>query len=416
MMLTEQRLARVAELEQEAIGLGLKPDLIAMHVAAKMGIKPESATRYLRLIHEKPAPEAVAEPETPADPVEVRRHKEITKGVQSQLRDLLKRLVKAEDIRGEIMGLGAPLISKLQPDGKRPSGRRIVLQHISDIQYGEVIDYEAMDGVNSYDLDIADARIARYFKTTNRLMTELWQGKPAEKIILLLNGDMVSGALHHELDRTDALRPTEAAKTVSEQLAGGIRLQRASGFEVEVICTPGNHGRMTIKPESKGHVLQNYDTLVGMFIEMMFRGDPGVSVRYSKSVDALFTVFEFPCLVTHGDRMGSRGGQGFLGATATILRGHHKLMADYAARGIHLYKIYTGHFHTPAVTVHGFANNCMAGASEYSRDGRMTVTPASQDYQVFHEDHGVIENRQIMVGDPSEGSSHAPVLKYRRAA
>lgn len=415
MYISPERLERVAALKQEAINLGLSGEMIAAHVAAKMGILQASARRYMTQLENAP-PERNEPDSPPADPIEVRRHKQRADEAKARLAELEERLVAAEDIRGEVLGLGPLQISRLQPDSKRPAGRRSVILHISDIQYGEVIDYEAMDGVNSYNAQIANQRIGRYFQKAHRFLTELWQGPRAEEVVILLNGDMISGALHHELDRTDDVRPMQAAKAVAEQLAAGIGLICSEGFPIRIICTPGNHGRTTIKPESKAHALQNYDTLVGWFVEMAFKAEPRVSVQYSKSVDALFSVFAFPMLVTHGDRIGSRGGQGFMGATATILRGHTKLVADYAARGINIYKVFTGHFHTPAVTIHGYANNTMAGPSEYSRDGRMGITPAAQDYLVIHEDHGVIEHRVITVGDPAEGSSHAPVLKYRRTA
>lgn len=405
--MTAQRITRVAELQEEAIKLGLDADLTVMHIAAKMGIKAESVTRYLRSLNSTAAPAAPTQPEEPADPVEVRRHKDRAKEASALLRDLEKRLVRAEDIRGEILELGQPSFSRLSPGGPTAQGgRRSAILHISDIQYGEEICIQSMDGVNSYDLDIANRRIARYFQKAHRFLTELWQGQRVEEVVVLLNGDMISGALHHELDRTDGARPLEAAKLVAQQLIAGISLLSGEGFSIRIISTPGNHGRMTLKPESKGHVLQNYDTLVAWFIEAAFNGNPDITVTYSKSVDALFNIFAFPMLVTHGDRMGSRGGQGFLGATATILRGHHKLAADYAQRGVNLYKIFTGHFHTIAETPFGFANGTMAGWSEYARDGRMRCAPASQDYFVIHEEHGIIESRHITLGTPEEGTSH----------
>lgn len=412
-LMTQKRVNEFLAMHRDAVALGLKGSAIRRHLADTMSVSEDTVRRYLAHIEANGLAEIQEQP--PTDPVDLRRFKLKLEEAQRQLRELEERLVEAEDIRSGLLGLGPMSISKLEPDKKRGAGRRAVILHVSDIQYGEVIDYEAMDGVNSYNIEIANARIARYFQKAHRFLTELWLGTPAEEVIVLLNGDMISGALHHELDRTDNERPLMASKLVAEQLIAGIRLIANAGFRVRVISTPGNHGRMTLKPESKGHALQNYDTLVAWFVESAFSGSARVSVQYSKSVDALFCVFAFPMLVTHGDRMGSRGGTGFLGATATILRGHHKLMADYAARGIHLYKVWTGHFHTPAVTIHGFANNTMAGASEYSRDGRMNVTPAAQDYAVVEENHGVIEHRQIMVGDPSEGTSHAPVLKYRAA-
>ncbi len=359
-------------------------------------------------------PLAQQEPPEPSDPIEIRRLKDRLSDASKALKSTELRLVKAEDVRGEIANLPPPKFSKIEPyvsAGK--SGRRTVILHISDIQYGETIDIEALDGVNAYDTRIADARLARYFQKAHRFLTELWVGDPVDKIVVLLNGDMISGALHHELDRTDVLRPIPACQAVSIQLTNGLNLLRRIGAPIEIISTVGNHGRLTLKPESKGHVTHNYDDLVALMVEQHFAGDPLVVMKRSKSVDALFSVYGLPMLVTHGDRVGSRGGAGFMGATATILRGQQKVFTDYAIRGIHLYKIFTGHFHTPCETVYGYGNNCVAGVSEYARDGRMTPTPAAQGYLVVHEELGVIESRQIFVGIPEEGSSHSPVSKYR---
>lgn len=408
MLWSSELMTRVQALVKKAEADQLSDEDTRNFVSNEMDISVESARRYINALKRNGVPE-----EAPADPVEVRRHKIRADEAARQLKALEERLVKAEDIRGDLMGLGPLKVSKLKPDQGRPSGRRAVILHISDIQYGEVIDHDAIDGINSYDMEIANRRIRRYFQKAHRFITELWLGEPPEEIVILLNGDMISGSIHMELAKTDFVGPMQQAQLVSEQLVAGIQLIADAGFPVRVISTPGNHGRTTMKPESKDHTLENYDTLVAANIEKMFRQNGLVTVEYSKSVDALFNVFAFPMLVTHGDRIGSRGGMGFQGPLATIVRGHAKVMADYAARGTHLYKIFTGHFHTPGVTSHGYANGTTAGASEYSRDGRMHVTPPSQDYLVIHEDHGVIEHRVILVGDPSEGSSCSPVLKYR---
>jgi hypothetical protein len=404
LFINEKRAARVVALQKKAIASGLKGTAIRRFIADNLNITEDSVRRYLHHIENKMDDVEVAE-EPPADPVEVRRHKIKAEDAAKRLKELEERLVAAEDIRGELLSLGPLNISKLKPDLGRSSGRRAVIMHISDIQYGEYIDYDELDGVNSYDTDIANKRIARYFQKCHRFVTELWQGAKPEEIIILLNGDMISGALHHELDRTDRVRPMEASQMVAEQLIMGINLLLDEGFTIRVIGTPGNHGRTTIKPESKGHAAQNYDTLVCWFIEREYRKDDRITVEHGK-VDALFSVFSFPMLVTHGDRIGSRGGQGFMGAAATILRGHTKLVADYAQRNVNLYKVFTGHFHTVAETPFGYANGTMAGWSEYARDGRMRCAPAMQDYFVVHEDHGVIEMRHISLGTADEGTSH----------
>ena len=358
--------------------------------------------------------ESLLVPEVPSDPIEIRRLKAVISDIRHSLKKAETRAFQLEDFRSELMALPAPIFTEFKPYAKSgKAGRRTVILHVSDIQYGEYIDYNALDGINSYSMEIADARLNRFFVKAHRFMTELWQGEPVDKIIVLLNGDMISGALHHELDRTDEVRPIQACSLVANQLTNGLRLLETIGVPIEVISTVGNHGRLTFKPESKGHVTHNYDDLVAMLIEANLKGSKLFTMMRSKSVDAKFSVYGFPMLVTHGDRIGSRGGQGFMGATATILRGQSKVFMDYAQRGEHLYKIFTGHFHTPCCTVFGWGNNCVAGVSEYARDGRMNITPASQGYFVLHEELGIIETREILVGTLEEGSSHSPANKFR---
>src|SRR5581483_8077072 len=122
------------------------------------------------------------------------------------------------------------------------------------------------------------------------------------------------------------------------------------------------------KPETKAHVPDNLDTLCAWFIESRLAKDDGISVYYGDSVDCLFDVYGLPFVLTHGDRIGSRGGQGFIGPVATIMRGHHKLLADYSSRGTPPYKVLTGHFHTTCELPSGYGNGSLAGWSNFARD------------------------------------------------
>ena len=357
-----------------------------------------------------------AAPDAPADPLVVRRLREDNASKAQYIGELEKKVITLEDIRGELMALGPINRSRVSKPavvntaGNR--GRSVVL-HISDIQYGEVVDLIAVDGVNSYDSAIANRRIGRYFATSHRLITDLMKTSRVDEIIILLNGDMISGALHDELAKTDDVKPMTAAKMVAENLCGGIQLLLEIGLPIRAISTVGNHGRTTLKPESKGHTLNSYDTLVAWFIEAFFKTNPAFTIKYPASVDALFSIYGFPCLVTHGDRMGSSGGRGFIGASATIIRGHRKLLADYSGRGIHLYKIFTGHLHTSFLSPFGQANGSMAGWSEYAQSFRFDQAPPLQGYCVFHEEHGLIEYREINCGHESEGTSCSPASIYK---
>src|SRR6185503_18023843 len=112
-----------------------------------------------------------------------------------------------------------------------------------------------------------------------------------------------------ELTRTDELDRLPSAKAVAARLAEGIaEIRRRVGCPIKVYSVPGNHGRLTAKPETKSHVADNLDTLAVWFVEAAIRADKGVQVLYGNSIDCLFDVYGRPILLTHGDRMGSKGG------------------------------------------------------------------------------------------------------------
>ncbi len=360
-----------------------------------------------------PLPDAPA----PKSVIAIRRDADIASELRKQVNDLQRELIAAQDLRSGILGLGAPTISKINPPvvkkGKR-NGRSAIL-HISDIQYGEFIDPKEVDNVNSYSCDIADARLDRLFHYVARLLGEDWNGEAPESVYICLGGDMVSGSLHEELAKTDELPELPAARRVAARIAGNVKaLRQRLRCPIKLFSVPGNHGRLTVKPESKGHVLNNLDTLVAWFVEAALQDDKGVSMSYGESVDVLFDVYGFPILLTHGDRMGTRsGGTGFVGALAPISRGHQKLYIDYAARGISIYKILSGHYHTSCETPWGYGNSALAGWSQFARDGRMTPEPATQNLLIIHEEHGEISRHRILCGIPAEGKSQDPTYRWK---
>lgn len=347
----------------------------------------------------------------PADPVEVARLKTQLATLRTQNKGLLERALKAEDLRAGLFGLTETPpepVAFRTPDGGDPSAETIVL-FLSDLHWGERVTIEEMDGLNSYNLDIARARLGRYFQTVADLATKHWTGPPPARLILILGGDLISGEIHAELAKTNQAKALPATKDCASHLAEGIALlRRRLSCPIDIVSIAGNHGRSTLKPESKEAVETSYDTLTSDFLEMMLRRRKDVSFYVPASIDALFPVYGFRLLATHGDRIGSRGGQGFIGPAATAARGMKRIVADYSARGVHLDMILMGHFHTALQLEEGFVNGCLPGPSEYSRDGRFRPAPARQLWLTIHPRRFVTSTRWISVGVASEGALYAP--------
>lgn len=347
----------------------------------------------------------------PADPVEVVRMRGEIKSLRTALAAMTERARRAEDLRAGVLGLteAPPDPSAFRaPPAAAPQAETIVL-FLSDLHWGERIALEAMDGLNSYDLAIARARLARWFATVGDLATRHWSGPAPARLILILGGDLVSGEIHAELAKTNDAKALPATRDLASHLTGGIlALRERLACPIDIVSLAGNHGRATLKPESKEAAETSYDNLVSDFLEMGLRGRLGITFYVPSSVDALFSVYGWRVLATHGDRIGSRGGQGFIGPAATAARGMKRISMDYAARGVHLDLVLMGHFHTPLQLEEGFVNGCLAGPSEYSRDGRFRPSPARQLWLTLHPRRGVTTTRWINVGEASEGALYAP--------
>lgn len=270
----------------------------------------------------------------------------------------------------------------------------------SDRQFGEVIDADEMDGINAYNLQIAEERLQLFFDKGIRLITEHSGYNDFPGVVYLRGGDEVSGDIHQELRETNALGGLAAMDALVDLECAGIEKLADEFGKVHVKSVPGNHGRTTIKPHSKKYAELNYDYILAKQIERFFRDDKRVSFQTPVSGDALFDLFGWTCLLTHGDRIGSRGGQGFVGPAATVARGFKKV-ADYQSQiNRRVDFIFCGHFHTPLALEQGWCNGSVPGINEFARDNRMRPHPAQQWLFLFDEDYGVIDEKRIYLEKP----------------
>jgi len=398
--------------QRSALVRHLQAGVTPTHAARIVGVGRRSAYLIARKLGQaaQSAPIA-ANDDNPADPVEIRRLRDRLAVQSRTLRDLERRAVSAEDIRSAVFQLVEPPLAPARFDirpGRDGQAETIVL-FLSDLHWGERVDLGAMDGLNSYGLDIARARLKRWVEAVIDLATRHWSGPKPERIILILGGDLVSGEIHGELAKTNEAKAIPAVRDLVSHLAGAIAaIKDTVSCPLEVISLTGNHGRSTMKPESKEMAETSYDSLVSDFLEMTLRGRKGVTFYAPPSPDAVFSVYGWRVLATHGDRIGSRGGQGFVGPAATAARGMKRLVADYAARAQHLDLVLIGHFHTPLMLEEGFVNGSLPGPTEYSRDGRFRPHPATQLFLTMHPRRRIAQVRWIEVGAASEGALYAP--------
>ncbi|RBP03784.1 hypothetical protein DFR50_14232 [Roseiarcus fermentans] len=280
------------------------------------------------------------------------------------------------------------------------SSRAVGLLQISDVHGGEIVRANEVAGLNAYDLDVCAARLKRLYEAAARILPRWSADCRLEGVYVALNGDLVSGDIHDELRRTNALTAQEQVWFVADRNAAGIELLAEAFGRVVVVVTPGNHGRSTIKTNAKTTAALNYDTMIGEALRRHFAGDRRVTVVVSPSRDAIYEILGWRVLQTHGDE-GGGGGQGFAGPVLPIVR-KNRMMEFVSAQTRDFFDIVlTGHYHLSTnPTRKHFGNGSVVGYSEFARQIRAEPEPPMQWLLLVTERWGVRERLPIVLEDP----------------
>ncbi|MDE2103120.1 MAG: hypothetical protein KGL39_38095 [Patescibacteria group bacterium] len=299
-------------------------------------------------------------------------------------------------------GSSAEPASWTLPDRRRARGEHMPYLLTSDFQIGEVIRREETDNAHGYNASIFVARYRKLITGVIDLSEEHRRGGwKFPGIIYARGGDTISGGIHEDLSETDELTPIESVELAFREEAAGIKHLLDAFGRVDVKDNGGgNHDRVTHKPRSKRANALSYDRLVGFMLRREFRAEPRVTFQTTESPDVFFPIYETNVLLTHGDKIGSRGGQGYIGPAATIMRGAQKVIMEQQALGRRVDRVDCGHFHTEFYGGYVLANGCLPGYSEYAKMNRLRPTQPSQWLVFHHPKYGAVDFASMVLEEP----------------
>lgn len=387
--------------------------------ARELHVKPDSLREWRRNLPDwvvSPTEGVIASARSePEEPLAVRQERRLRDEINRLKTDLNKsnrQLNDAEDLREAVFGLSKPIEPASHRINIKPTKgdiAEIPLLFQSDEQWGEVIKREEMGGLNEYNRDIASARYKRLIESAIKCSLPPYAPTPPPVFYYCMGGDSLSGSIHEELAETNDLSSIPAVRDYCAHVRWGIEtLKKKLRCPIVVVRVPGNHDRTTHKPRHKGYVETSFDSIISWHLEMIFGNDPMVTFLIPKENDAYFQVANHWFLMTHGDMMGTGGGQGYIGAVAPITKGHRKIVETYLQAGKPVDYVLTGHFHVAVETEYGFGNGCLPGFSEYARLRlRARPSPPVQWFLHVHPERGVTTRRQIMVASPDEGDLYS---------
>ena len=136
---------------------------------------------------------------------------------------------------------------------------------------------------------------------------------------------MVGGDIHEELLATNDRTPLQAVNDLTDILAAGIEKMAVKFGKVYVPCVVGNHGRNTRKPRFKQITYTNYDWSIYCNLLRYFQKEKHIRIDVPNSADVHFVSYGTHYMLTHGDNLGVKGGDGIIGSIGPIMRGSIKL-------------------------------------------------------------------------------------------
>ena len=260
----------------------------------------------------------------------------------------------------------------------------------TDWHFGSRIKPEQVNNRNRFDVQIATQRIATFFERVVRLIQKERQDVILKDLILFLGGDMIDGALHMDTIMSNEIaEPITQAVECQALIESGLNflLNHAKVDNIVVICSDGNHGRITQKQQynsRQGNALEYYMyfNIAKRFPQLKWVFSPGL-LTYQR-------VYDFNLRFHHGD---------------TIHFGGIKGPAEYLIRSIHFWDTAVhadyslqGHLHTYNLgTRQWLINGSLIGYSPFGIAMRGEYQPPIQAFCLIDKRRGPTVQIPILV-------------------
>jgi hypothetical protein len=280
------------------------------------------------------------------------------------------------------------------PPSKGKKHHAIAVQLLSDLHLDEIVDLRQMDGMNEYNRAIAERRLHRVVEGIVKLLKRYVAGIELDGVFVALLGDIITGIIHAELERTNECSvPASIAYWVPIIASALVWLADELDVPIHVAAVDGNHDRMYAKIPAKQRAESSYAWIIYNWLADHLRDDPRITFTLTVSPDQIVPVYSTRLLLTHGDSWRSSGGVGgiYPSLLKRILRYHdlYSLMKqdfDY---------ICFGHWHQTLFGPDWFGNGSLKGYDEYAkREGFKFEIPQQTLFLVTPE-RGVVQRLTV---------------------
>jgi hypothetical protein len=307
-----------------------------------------------------------------AHKAEIEAYKAQIESYKATVRDLESQL-------GVVEALDAPMSGAAMSVEPSKASQSVAFALASDWHVEETVENKSVNGLNRFDLEVADQRIRRFFSSVVTLTEVERHGTKIDTCVLWLGGDLMSGYIHEELQETNSLSPTETLLWLRERLASGIALLADNFSKVIVATNYGNHGRTTKKPRHATGYRNSYEWL--LYRMMSQEPQDKVSWAVSDSYFNYLDIYGRTVRLHHGDSLSYQGGIG--GLTIPV----EKAIASWNKGRVADLDVF-GHWHQQQQNPKWTSNGSLIGYNAYALSIKAAYEPAQQTYFLLNHERG----------------------------
>lgn len=340
----------------------------SVDIATRLGIT-DKAVRGIWRRHGGPAPAA------PKDEVAALRLRTRVAELEATKARLVAELADREDQLGTLRALGAAAPAAIAAPKRRVGDARIGVPVMlcSDWHVEERVDPKTVNGLNEYNLEIADRCITRMAEAFEWLMRDARY--TCREGVVWLGGDLFSGYIHDELVEGNFLSPTKACLWLQKRLERMLRTIAATTplEKIHVVCNDGNHGRTTMKKRIATRTANSFEWLLYHTLAARLADDPRFVFQIADGQWAHLDVMGHTLSFTHGDSFSYGGGVG--GISIPIRRG---IAREFLGRRAATYCM--GHFHQRNDFGDITINGSMIGYNAFAQSIHAAPEPRQQTW------------------------------------
>jgi len=292
-----------------------------------------------------------------------------------------------------------PPVQRHRPSRPTPNATfRYPLLVLTDWHFEELVSAEGTLGLNTYDIPTACKRVHRVANVVMDWKRDIEAASrfKVPELVVLLNGDMITGSLHGLERHSDAPNVIRAAFACGDLIAAAIT-DLASAFpKVRVVGVPGNHGRL---PDDKKvptkDPTRNWDYVAYQVARRRMTNNPNVEWHTFDAYGVLFEVGGHLCYAAHGNFIPNNLGVVGYG----VRRFTTSLASNMSAAGKQLRYCFFGHWHHSSSSefagVEAFISPSLIGTQEYSFLSGGAVNRPAQELHIFDKKLGHVSRERI---------------------